>query len=81
MKSGILTLTPFGAGLAIAVLLTTPALAYWQFIERPAGVEIKPSPRYGSQKSCEAALKKTEAVLKKRYPDRYPLVGSCEEFR
>jgi hypothetical protein len=43
--------------------------------------EVKPSPRYGSQKSCEAALKKTEAVLKKRYPDRYPLVGNCEEFR
>jgi hypothetical protein len=81
MKSGLLTLMLFSAGLAIAVLLTTPALAYWQFIERPAGVEVKPSPRYSSQKSCEAALKKAEAALKKRYPDRYPLVGSCEEFR
>jgi hypothetical protein len=71
----------FGAGIVVAVLQATSALAYWQFIERPAGVEVKPSPRYSSQRTCEAALKKTEAALKKRYPDRYPLVGSCEEFR
>jgi len=70
-----------GSGITILTFLATPALAYWQFIERPAGVEVKPSPRYGSQKECEAALKKAEAVLKKAYPDRYPLVGSCEEFR
>jgi hypothetical protein len=70
-----------GSGISILVFLATPALAYWQFIERPAGVEVKPSPRYGSQKECEAALKKAEAALKKAYPDRYPLVGSCEEFR
>jgi len=42
---------------------------------------VKPSARYGSQKQCEGALKKVEATLKKAYPDRYPLVGSCEEFR
>jgi hypothetical protein len=44
-------------------------------------MEVKPSARYGSQKQCEEALKKVEATLKKAYPDRYPLVGSCEEFR
>lgn len=71
----------FSAGIALVVLQATSALAYWQFIERPAGVEVKPSPRYSSQKACEIALKKAEAALKKRYPDRYPLVGSCEEFR
>lgn len=70
-----------GSGITLLILLATPALAYWQFIERPAGVEVKPSPRYGSQKECEAALKKAEAELKKAYPNRYPLVGSCEEFR
>jgi hypothetical protein len=80
MTSRILTFV-FGAGIAVVVLQTAPALAYWQFIERPAGVEVKPSPRYSSQKTCEAALQKAEAALKKRYPDRYPLVGSCEEFR
>jgi hypothetical protein len=71
----------FGAGIAVVVLQATPAWAYWQFIERPAGVEVKPSARYSSQKTCEAALKKAEAALKKRYPDRYPLVGSCEQFQ
>jgi hypothetical protein len=70
----------FGAGFAVVIFQATSALAYWQFIERPAGVEVKPSPRYSGQKTCEAALNKAEAALKKRYPDRYPLVGSCEEF-
>lgn len=81
MKLGVVTLMLFSGAAAISVLQTTPALAYWQFISRPAGVEVKPSPRYSSQKECESALKKTEAALKKRYPNRYPLVGSCEEFR
>lgn len=80
MKPRIDTLLLLGSCIATVALLATPALAYWQFIERPAGVEVKPSPRYGSQKECEAALKIAEARLKKAYPDRYPLVGSCEEF-
>ena len=54
--------------------------AYWQFFERPAGVEVQPSPRYGSEKECESALKIAEERLKKAYPDRYPLIGSCEKF-
>lgn len=60
---------------------TNSALAYWQFIERPPGVEVKPSPRYKSQKECEGALKKREAALRKAYPERYPLVGSCEQYQ
>ena len=70
-----------GALIVLVSGLNTPALAYWQFMERPPGVEVKPSPRYATQKECEAALKKVEAELKKAYPDRYPLVGSCEEYR
>ena len=81
MELRIVTLLLFSSSLAIVALPATSALAYWQFIERPAGVEVKPSPRYGSQKECEAALKKAEAALKNAYPDRYPLVGSCEEYR
>ena len=81
MKSLAVTALQLGALVSIVVALTTPALAYWQFIERPPGLEVKPSPRYGGQKQCEEALKKVEAALKKAYPDRYPLVGSCEEFR
>jgi hypothetical protein len=70
-----------GAAAGMFVFIATPAMAYWQFFERPPGFEVKPSPRYSSQKECETALKKAEAVLKKAYPNRYPLVGSCEEYR
>jgi hypothetical protein len=81
MKPRTMTALLFGVGVAIFTVSATPALAYWQFLERPPGFEVKPSPRYSSQKECEAALKKVEAALKKAYPDRYPLVGSCEEYR
>jgi len=50
-------------------------------LERPPGAEVKPSLRYTTKKECEDALKRVEAALKKAYPDRFPLVGSCEEFR
>jgi hypothetical protein len=33
------------------------------------------------EKECNSVLKVTEAELAKKYPDRYPLVGSCEEYR
>ncbi len=80
MKLQVATFLQVGALIAIVAVLATPALAYWQFIERPPGVEVKPSPRYGTKKECEVALKRVEAALKKAYPDRYPLVGSCEEY-
>jgi hypothetical protein len=81
MKLHVATALHVGVLIATGAVLSTSASAYWQFIERPPGVEVKPSPRYGSKKDCEAALKKVEAALKKAYPDRYPLVGSCEEYR
>jgi hypothetical protein len=81
MKAQVATFLQVGAVIAIVAVLATPALAYWQFIERPPGVEVKPSPRYSTKNECEVALKRVEAALKKAYPDRYPLVGSCEEYR
>ena len=81
MRPRTRTFLLFGIGIAILALLASPALAYWQFTERPPGLERKPSPRYSTQKQCDAAFKKAEAALKKAYPDRYPLIGSCEEFR
>ena len=80
MKSRVFISVRFGVVIA-TLSLTSPASAYWQFMERPPGAEVKPSPRYSSKKQCEDALKKAEAALKKAYPDRFPLVGSCEEFR
>jgi hypothetical protein len=81
MKARIITLLTPVFCIAIMVLLATPALAYWQFLERPPGAERVPSGRFSTQKQCEAALKVAETRLKKAYPDRYPLVGSCEEFK
>ena len=81
MKLEAFTSLRLVAGVGIFLLMVTQTQAYWQFLERPPGVEVKPSPRYATKKQCEDALKKVEATLKKSYPDRYPLVGSCEEFR
>jgi hypothetical protein len=82
MKTRIFGLrTVTAIAVATFAFMTAPAHAYWQFIERPPGVEVKPSPRYSTKKQCDEALKKAEAALKKAYPDRFPLVGSCEEFR
>lgn len=81
MKRKVLAYANLGAITVLLVILASPALAYWQFIERPPGFEVKPSPKYATQKDCEAAIKKAEAALKKAFPNRYPLVGSCEEYR
>jgi hypothetical protein len=71
----------WAVGGAILLISAQPAAAFWQFFERPPGIERKPSPRFGSQRECEAVLKATEEKLKKAYPGRYPLVGSCEEYK
>ena len=81
MKRKVIAYANLGAITVLLLVLASPALAYWQFIERPPGFEVKPSPKYATQKDCEAAIKKAEAALKKAYPNRYPLVGSCEEYR
>jgi hypothetical protein len=52
---------------------------WWQFIALDNG-ERKASARFATAAECDAVLKSTEAALRKAYPDRYPLVGSCEEY-
>jgi glucose-6-phosphate dehydrogenase assembly protein OpcA len=81
MKLQAFALARTGVVITAIIFPAAPALAYWQFIERPPGVEVKPSPRYASKQACETAIKQVEAALKKAYPNRYPLVGSCEEYR
>ena len=81
MKLQAFTLARAGVVVTAIIFPAAPVLAYWQFIERPPGVEVKPSPRYASKQACETAIKQVEATLKKAYPNRYPLVGSCEEYR
>jgi hypothetical protein len=81
MKLQAFALARIGVVTTAMIFPAAPVLAYWQFMERPPGVEVKPSPRYASKQACETAIKQVEAALKKAYPNRYPLVGSCEEFR
>ena len=66
---------------AALVASGTPAVAWWQFVALGPNGERQVSPRYKTEKECNVALKDTEAKLEKRYPnpDRFPLVGSCEE--
>ena len=59
----------------------SPAAAYWQFVAMGPKRERQVSPHYSSEKECKSALKVTESRLAKKYPERYPLVGSCEEYR
>jgi hypothetical protein len=66
---------------AVFAVTASPALAWWQFVANSPNGQRQVSPRYASQTDCENALKVTEAKLAKKYPELYPLVGSCEEYR
>jgi hypothetical protein len=65
----------------VLALLTSPALAWWQFVANGPNSERQVSPHFRTEKECKSALKATEAFMAKRFPNRYPLVGSCEEYR
>jgi hypothetical protein len=66
---------------AVLALTATPAAAWWQFVMHGPNGERQISPHFGSEKECKEVLKITEAELAKKYPDLYPLVGSCEQYR
>ncbi len=68
------------AGAAIAASVS-PAAAWWQFVALGPNGEREVSPHYSSEQECKSALKITESRLAKKYPERYPLVGSCEAYR
>jgi hypothetical protein len=60
----------------------TPALAWWQFVALGPNGQRQVYTRYKTEKECNAALKIVQTRLEKKYPnpDRFPLVGSCEEY-
>ncbi len=58
----------------------SPAAAWWQFVANSPKAERQVSRHYNTLKECQNALKVAEAELAKKYPDLYPLVGSCEEY-
>jgi len=57
------------------------ASAWWQFASNNPNGERQTSAHYDSLNECKRALKLAESRLAKKYPDLYPLVGSCEEYR
>jgi hypothetical protein len=64
-----------------AISAASPAFAWWQFVSLgPDGRRDVHSP-YPNEAACQTALKIMEAQMKKRFPDQFPLVGSCEEYR
>jgi hypothetical protein len=65
----------------ILALSMSSASAWWQFVANGPNSERQVSPHFRSEKECKSALKVTEAFMAKKFPDRYPLVGSCEEYR
>ena len=74
----ILPVLLVGAALALSV---KPAKAWWQFVFNGPNGERQISPHFETEKECKSVLKITEAELAKKYPDRYPLVGSCEQYK
>lgn len=66
---------------ATLVFSATPASAWWQFVVNGPNGERQISPHFQTEKECKTALKVTEAALAKKYPNRYPLVGTCEQYR
>ncbi len=76
-------LTYMSASLALLGIIAavSPASAWWQFVSLgPNGLREVHSP-FKDEASCQAALKKLEAEMKKRLPNQFPLVGSCEEYQ
>jgi hypothetical protein len=53
-------------GVAMTAAAATPASAWWQFVANGPQGGRQVSPHYETLK---------------KYPDLYPLVGSCEEYR
>jgi hypothetical protein len=78
MKPRLMTVLCAAAMLLIAV---PPALAWWQFVALGPNGERKVYTRYATEKRCQAALEAVKAKLKKKRPEQFPLVGSCEEYR
>jgi hypothetical protein len=54
---------------------------WWQFVTQGPNGERQISPHFASEEECERALKAIEALLAQKFPNLYPLVGSCEQYR
>lgn len=68
------------AAAAVPTSVSAPTV-WWQFVMNGPNGERQVSPHFRSEQECNTALKATEAWLAKKFPNRYPLVGSCESYR
>ena len=56
-------------------------VVWWQFVTNGPNGERQISPHFASEEECERALKAVEALLAQKFPNLFPLVGSCEPYR
>jgi predicted DNA-binding WGR domain protein len=79
-------LTQLTASLVLlgACAFASPSLgasSWWQFASVNADGSRQVHSPFKDEATCQAALKKLEAEMKKKFPDQFPLVGSCEEYQ
>ena len=55
-------------------------VVWWQFVSKGPNGERQISPHFANEEECERALKAVVALLAQKFPDRFPLAGSCEPF-
>jgi hypothetical protein len=70
-------------GVAWQVVANEPKgsrVVWWQFVSKGPNGERQISPHFANEEECERALKAVVALLAQRFPDRFPLAGSCEPF-
>jgi len=78
-----MTLTRLAVPFAVLLSLTAASeaqFAWWQFVSVNADGSRRVHSPYKDEASCQAALKKIEAEMKRKFPDQFPLVGSCEHY-
>jgi hypothetical protein len=56
-------------------------VVWWQFVSKGPNGERQISPHFANEEECERALKTVVGLLAQKFPDRFPLAGSCEPFR
>jgi hypothetical protein len=59
----------------------SPAASWWQFASVNADGSRQVHSPFKDEASCQTALKKLEAEMRKKFPNQFPLVGSCEEYQ
>lgn len=80
MKS-IRIAAPFAVVATVVVAAASPAAAWWQFASVHSDGSRQVHSPFKDEAACQAALKKTEAEMKQKFPNQFPLVGSCEEYK